>query len=95
MGAARVIADYGDTTEVWNEVVTTWNGDTDTWDAPDAITFKLWVDKELNYTTIVNYTIIFRLPTGYRSDTFEVSVEGNVRVRAIHLAETPIGLREA
>jgi hypothetical protein len=95
MGAARIIADYGDTTEVWNEVITTWNGDTDTWDAPDAVTFKLWVDKELTYTTIVNDTNIFRLPTGYRSDTFEVSVEGNVRVRAVHLAETPIGLREA
>lgn len=95
MGAARVIADYGDTTEVWNETTTVWNATTDTWDAPDAVTFKLWVDKELIYTTIVNDTNIFRLPTGYRSDTFEVSVEGNVRVRAIHLAETPIGLREA
>lgn len=95
MGAARIIADYGDTTEVWNELTTTWNTTTDTWDAPDALTFKLWVDKELIYTTVVNDDLTFRLPTGYRSDTFEIEVSGNIRVRAIHLGETPLSLREA
>jgi len=95
MGAARIIADYGDTTEVWNETTTTWNATTDTWDAPDALTFKLWVDKDLIYTTIVNDDLTFRLPTGYRSDTFEIEVSGNIRVRAVHLGETPLSLREA
>jgi hypothetical protein len=37
----------------------------------------------------------FRLPTGYRSDTFEVAVEGDIRVRAIHLGETPLSLKDA
>ena len=95
MGAARIVADYGDTTEVWNETTTTWNATTDTWDAPDALTFKLWVDKDLIYTTIVNDDLTFRLPTGYRSDTFEIEVSGNIRVRAVHLGETPLSLREA
>lgn len=95
MGAARIVADYGDTTEVWNETITTWNATTDTWDAPDALTFKLWVDKDLIYTTIVNDDLTFRLPTGYRSDTFEIEVSGNIRVRAVHLGETPLSLREA
>jgi hypothetical protein len=95
MGAARIIADYGDTTGVWNEVTTTWDADIDTWDAPDALTFKLWVNKELIHTTVVNDDLTFRLPTGYRSDTFEVEVSGNIRVRAIHLGETPLSLREA
>lgn len=95
MGAARIIADYGDTTEVWNEVTSLWQSTTDTWDAPDALTFKLWVDKELIYTTIVNDDNTFRMPTGYRSDTFEVEVSGNIRVRALHLGETPLSLREA
>ena len=95
MGAARIIADYGDTTSIWEETTTTWNATTDTWDAPDALTFKLWVDKELIYTTIVNDDLTFRLPTGYRSDTFEIEVSGNIRVRAVHLGETPLSLREA
>jgi len=95
MGAARIVADYGDTTEVWNETTTTWNATTDTWDAPDALTFKLWVDKDLIYTTIVNDDLTFRQPTGYRSDTFEIEVSGNIRVRAVHLGETPLSLREA
>ena len=95
MGAARIIADYGDTTSIWEETTTTWDATTDTWDAPDALTFKLWVDKELIYTTVVNDDNTFRLPTGYRSDTFEIEVSGNIRVRAVHLGETPLSLREA
>jgi hypothetical protein len=95
LGAARIIADYGDTTSVWDETTTQWQTTTDTWDAPDAITFKLWVDKELIYTTVVNDDNTFRMPTGYRSDTFEIEVSGNIRVRAVHLGETPLSLREA
>lgn len=95
IGAARVIADYGDTTTIWEETNTVWNTTTDTWDAPDALTFKMWVDKQLLFTTTVNDMDVFRLPSGYRSDKFEVEVSGNIRVRAIHLAETPVGLREA
>jgi len=59
------------------------------------ITFKLWADKELIFTTELTDGKMFRLPTGYRSDTFEFSVEGKLRVRAVHLAETPSELRTA
>ncbi len=61
----------------------------------DNITFKLWVDKQLLMTTTVTDMNTFRLPTGYRSDTFEVGVTGDIRVRAIHLGETPLSLKEA
>lgn len=94
LGAARVIADYAQTSEDWDAETTTWNAALFNWNLPDQITFRLWVDKELILTTTVNDGEIFRLPTGYRTDTFEVGVEGNVRVRAIHLAETAAGLRE-
>jgi hypothetical protein len=60
-----------------------------------CITFKLWVDKVLVFQGNVCSDKIFRLPAGYRSDTFEVSVSGAARVRAIHLGETPYGLRGA
>ena len=57
------------------------------------VTFKLFVDKDLMFQGTIQSSDIFRLPTGYRSDTFEVSVSGSARVRAIHLAETPHGLK--
>jgi hypothetical protein len=60
----------------------------------DGVTFRLWVDKQLLFEVTVYTPEIFRLPTGYRSDTFEVEVESSIRIRAIHLAETPLGLGE-
>ena len=59
------------------------------------ITFRLWVDKQLAFQATVSTDEVFRLPTGYRSDTFEVGVSGSARVRAIHFGETPFGLRTA
>jgi hypothetical protein len=95
LGAARVIADYTSITTLWNAATQQWQSETMLWSAGDEVTFKLWVDKALIYESSLNSGTVFRLPTGYRSDTFEVSVEGTVRIRAIHLAETPTGLREA
>ena len=59
------------------------------------ITFRLWVEKQLVFQATVSTDDVFRLPTGYRSDTFEVGVSGSARVRAIHIGETPFGLRTA
>ena len=57
------------------------------------VTFRLWVNKVLTYESTITSDAIFRLPTGYRSDTFEVGVTGSARIRSIHLGETPYGLR--
>lgn len=95
LGAARVVADYATVTATWDAETQLWNSTLENWDAADNITFKLWVDKQLILTTTVNDSDVFRLPSGYRTDTFEVGVTGDVRVRAIHLGETPLGLREA
>jgi len=57
--------------------------------------FKLFHDKSLVFTKSVSDNSIFRCPTGYKSDTFEVSVSGVGRTRAIHMGETPDGLRKA
>jgi len=56
-------------------------------------TFQFFVDKQLVYSGVIYDDKPFRLPTGYRSDTFEVRVATTARVRAIHLAETVTGLR--
>lgn len=58
-----------------------------------TVTFNLWVNKVLTFTAAITSDDIFRLPTGYKSDTFAVSVAGKARIRAIHLGETPHGLR--
>jgi len=58
------------------------------------VTFKLWVDKLLIFTATITSSAIFRMPTGYKSDTFEVGVAGSARVRSIHIGETPTGLRD-
>jgi hypothetical protein len=95
LGAARVVADYAETSPViWDEVITTWDTTEELWAVPDAITFRLWVNKELEYETTVFDSSPIRLPTGYRSDTYEVGVVSSVRIRSIYLAETPLGLRE-
>lgn len=94
LGAARVIADYVATTSIWDSSTTLWELETETWDAAETLTFRMWVDKQLIFETAVSDVNGFRLPSGYRTDTFEVGVEGNIRVRAIHLAETMLGLRE-
>ena len=94
IGAARVVADYAETTTIWDAATTNWESEMMLWDAANVLTFRLWADKQLLFETQVIDSSVFRLPTGYRTDTFEVGVEGNIRVRAIHLAETPLGLRE-
>jgi hypothetical protein len=59
----------------------------------NPITFSIWVDKELLVSTTLLNNDVFRLPTGYRYDRFEVGVSGAARVQAIHLGETPTQLR--
>lgn len=95
LGAARVIADFAEVTSTWDAASQQWQADTSPWSTADNLTFNFWVDKQLLMTTTVTDTGTFRLPTGYRSDTFEVGVTGNIRVRAIHLGETPLSLKEA
>ena len=59
-----------------------------------SLHFKLWQDKTLVQERIITDSEIFRCPAGYKSDTFEVSVASEARVRAIHLGETPDSLRK-
>lgn len=59
-----------------------------------SLTFKLYADKELVFTRSLSSSDTFRLPTGYRTDTYEVEVVGRARVRSIHLSKTPYGLRD-
>lgn len=94
IGAAQVDADYDTQSSVWEAVDTDWDALDADWDTDGGITFKFWVAGELVSTQELSSRRVFRLPRGYISDTFEVSVEGAVRLRAIRLAETPTGLKE-
>ena len=97
LGAFRVIADFPTAGPFVPEelvdlgwVQFPWSRATVT---PDVY-FTLWANKALVATIQVGHDGIFRLPSGYRTDTFEVAVASNIRVRAIHLAETPYELRK-
>lgn len=73
------------------------NGDVRTQYSLEAIgayfvNFRLWANKVIVADVVISDSEIFRLPTGYKSDTFEVAVSGSARIRAIHLADTPQGL---
>ena len=59
------------------------------------VTFTLWAEGNLIFSDTILSSAIFRLPNGYRSDTFEVQVAGKVRIEAIHIGETPLGLNAA
>lgn len=60
---------------------------------PD-LTFTLWANGVQIYSNPVYNEDVFRLPHGYRTDTFEIAVEGNTRIRSIHLGQTPLSLKE-
>jgi hypothetical protein len=94
IGAAQVDADYAATSPIWDNLTDTWNTSTVQWDNEGGITFKLWVDGDLVLTQELDSRQVFRLPRGYRSDTFEIGVEGSVRLKTVRIAETPTGLRE-
>ncbi len=36
---------------------------------------------------------VFRLPSGYKDDTVDITIKGTVRVSSVHVAETPEGLK--
>jgi hypothetical protein len=95
VGAARITADYTGVpgSSLWQSVDTNWEATEELWNATDPVTFKLYVDKNLIFTTTQSNDGIFRLPAGYKSDTFEVELQSLIRVRAVYLADTPIGLR--
>jgi len=97
VGAARVIADYENVSgsTFWEEAEDEWQLSEELWNTSDPITFNLYVNKQLIFTTTISNGNVFRLPAGYKSDTFEVGLESLVRVRAIHMADTPTGLRNA
>lgn len=100
LGAGRVIADFNDLSlnallDNWEVITTNWENTSGTYESSGQVTFYLWVDKQLKAVRTLTNDNTFRLPSGYRSDTFEFTVISTVRIREVHLAETPIGLKEA
>lgn len=64
------------------------------YDSATQVVFRLWANGTLVFSNPVYDEEIFRLPRGYRSDTFEVEVAGDTRIKSIHLGQTPLSLKE-
>lgn len=96
LGAAKVVADYDGEGEspLWEDVEDIWQTSDLQWDGGAVVTFNLYVDKKLLFTTTRTDSGVFRLPAGYKSDTFEIEVLSPVRVRSVHIADTPLGLQQ-
>ena len=94
LGAAKVVADYTtNPISTWELEETTWENTVSEWDNGGPVIFNLYIDKTLWYTKELIDSNTFRLPAGYKTDTFEIEIKSALRVRSIHLAETPIALR--
>jgi hypothetical protein len=96
----QAIIDAGDTfgalgTFMANELQVAGSNLRELRESTGSVTFQFFVNKKLIYTSSRSNSNAFRLPGGYRADTFEVRVATNVRVRAIQMAESMAGLRGA
>lgn len=61
---------------------------------PTDITFELWIDGAVRFTKVVSDKEIFRMPMGYKADNAQIRISTGLRVKEIHLAETPMGLKK-
>lgn len=63
---------------------------------PDpAVSFTYYVNGKLVFSTQITSQKGFRLPAGYRADTFAVRLQANTQIRAVVLADTPSALAGA
>ena len=94
MGAARVVGDYDgiSVSPIWNDIDEDWEDVDILWNVTEPVTFRLFANKTLIHTTTRGSSDVFRLPSGYKTDTYEVEISGTVRVRSIHVGETPTSL---
>ena len=97
LGAARVVADYQGITvpPVWGTYDVAWIAADVTWDVTEPLEFKLFADKTLVTTVDLSSSDVFRLPTGYKTDTYEIEITGTIRVRSVHMGETPTSLKRS
>lgn len=93
MAAARVLADYENASAVWEFIESEWEDQVADWDTDGNLIFRLWVDRNLIFERALDNDKTFRLPVGYKSDTFSVAVSGAVRVRSIHIGTSASELR--
>lgn len=64
-------------------------------DTAVGVSVSFYAKEALIYSATLGNGQVAALPAGYRSDTFSVRVQGNTQVRAVLIAETPGGLRDA
>lgn len=56
--------------------------------ADGAVTFSLWADDTLIFSGSIGNNSAFRLPSGYKGKTFQIQIEGAVKVDSVEIAPT-------
>ncbi|MDO9252643.1 MAG: hypothetical protein Q7U48_13970 [Hydrogenophaga sp.] len=59
------------------------------------VTFTLWYDRELIYSTEVTSEMPFVLPAGIKGEVVNIGISGSVRVHSMTIAQSTAELREA
>lgn len=59
------------------------------------VTFNLYADGQLKYSTVVRDSKPFRLPSGYRALRYSVRLTSTCRIKQVELADNPTELKRA
>lgn len=59
-----------------------------------SVSFKLYADGSLKHTETVTNSNMFRLPSGYKANEFEIELEGAVPVNEVCVYESPEEIRD-
>lgn len=94
LGAARIRADWDDLSEIISESEDIISESEQIISAPVGLTFTLYADGVQVYQSEVYNDDVFRLPRGYKADKYEFEITGDLRVKAVHLGQKPLSLKE-
>lgn len=61
----------------------------------DSMTFQIFESGELKYSKTITSSRAFKLPSGYKGDSYAFRIAGNITVKSIVVAETMDALRRA
>ncbi|MFZ6813530.1 ubiquitin-activating E1 FCCH domain-containing protein [Undibacterium sp. Rencai35W] len=60
-----------------------------------SVSFSFYAKEKLIYSAVLQNGVGAVMPSGYKSDTFSIRIQGNTQVKAVVIADTPKNLKDA